>query len=137
MHNKLASEEDLKYFQTSLCSNEENAKGLLNIKQEAFQELNFVVPDIATGRLPEDVFASALIPSDFKVGKEVVAVKASDNGDCLYNATSISLCGDEPLALLLRYLVAGELFFNAKYYAEHPIFSETPGDTDITVFNRT
>jgi len=64
MHNKLASEEDLKYFQTSLCSNEKDAKGLLNIKQEAFDELNLlIVPDIVTGQLPEDIFASALIPS--------------------------------------------------------------------------
>jgi len=52
-----------KYFQTSLCSNEEDAKGLLNIKQEAFKELNLTVPDIVTGQLPEDVIASALIPS--------------------------------------------------------------------------
>ena len=54
MHNKLASEEDLKYFQTSLCSNEEDVKGLLNIKKEAFKEINL---------LPEDVFVSALIAS--------------------------------------------------------------------------
>jgi len=63
MHNKLASEEDLKYFQTSLCSNEKDAKGLLNIKQEAFEELNLLVPDIVMGQLPEDIFASALILS--------------------------------------------------------------------------
>jgi len=38
-------------------------KGFLNIKQEAFKELNLLVPDIITGQLPEDVFASELIPS--------------------------------------------------------------------------
>ena len=63
MYNKSASKEDLKYFQTSLCSNEEDAKGLLNIKQAAVKELNLLVPDIVTGQLPEDVFASASIPS--------------------------------------------------------------------------
>jgi len=69
----------------------------------------------------------------FCISKETVAVKASDNGDCLYNATSIALCGDESLALLLRLLVAGKLFFNSKYYPEHPVFCETSGDTDISV----
>jgi len=69
----------------------------------------------------------------FCISKETVAVKASDNGDCLYNATSIALCGDESLALLLRLLVAGESFFSSKYYPEHPVFCETSGDTDISV----
>jgi len=49
------------------------------------------------------------------------------------NATSIALCGDESLASLLRLLVAGELFFNSKYYAEHPVFCEMSSDTDISV----
>jgi len=118
VHNKLASKEDLKYFQTSLCSNEKDAKGLLNIKQEAFKELNLLVCDIVMGQLPED---------------EVVAVKASDNGDCLYNAMSIAICGDKSPAFLLRLLVAGELSFNAKHYAEYPVFCKTSCDTDISV----
>ena len=50
---------------------------------------------------------------------EVFTVETSGNGDSLFNATSISLRGDESLSFLLRLLVAGELFFNADYYAEH------------------
>lgn len=133
MRNKLVIEEDLKHFHTSLLTSKEDAKGLLNIKQEVFKELNLVAPDSFTAQLPEDAFASALIPTDFCGGKEVLAVKAADNGDCLYNATSIALCGDESLALLLRLLVSGELFFNAKYYAEHSVFSDASGDTGISV----
>ena len=34
MENKLLSEEDLKRFHTSLLGNEEDAEGLLNVKQE-------------------------------------------------------------------------------------------------------
>ena len=125
--------EDLNHFHTSLLTSKEDAKGFLNIKQEVFKELNLVAPDSLMAQLPEDVFASTLIPSDFCGGKEVLAVKAADNGDCLYNATSIPLCGDESLALLLRLLVSGELFFNAKYYAEHSVFSDASGDTGISV----
>ena len=53
--------------------------------------------------------------------------------DCLYIATSIALCGDESQALLLRLLVAGELLFNAEYYAEYSPFGETSCNTDISV----
>lgn len=80
---------------------------------------------------PEDVFASALMPNDFGGEKEVLALKASADGDFLYNPTSIALCSDESLALL-RLLVAWELFFNANYYAEHSIFSEVSHDTNIS-----
>ena len=34
MDNKLVSEKDLKHFHASLLGNEEDAKGLLNVKQE-------------------------------------------------------------------------------------------------------
>ena len=34
MENKFECKEDLKHFPTSLLGNEEDAKGLLNIKQE-------------------------------------------------------------------------------------------------------
>ena len=34
MENKLLSEEDLKHFHTFLLGNEEDAKGLLNVKQQ-------------------------------------------------------------------------------------------------------
>ena len=50
---------------------------------------------------------------------EVFTIETSGNGDCLFNATSISLRGDESSSFLLRLLVAGELFFNADYYTEH------------------
>ena len=34
MENKLVREEDLKHFHASLLGNEEDTKGLLNVKQE-------------------------------------------------------------------------------------------------------
>jgi len=84
-------------------------------------------------QLPEDDFATCLVPEEF--GDEVFAVETSGNGDCLFNATSISLCGDESLSFLL---FAGELFFNADYYAEHPVFKESSVDTgypEDTIFS--
>ena len=51
----------------------------------------------------------------------------------LFNATSISLCGDESFSFLLRLLVANELFFNADYNAEHPVFKEGSVDAGYPV----
>ena len=70
-------------------------------------------------------------------GKEsdcLFALKASPNGDCLFNAFSILLCGNESLAVPLCLLVAGELYFNASFYANHDAFNETAtNSTDLTV----
>ena len=103
--------------------NYQEARSLLECKQEAFQSLSktFVQSVKLMQQLPEDDFATRLVPEEF--GDEVFAVETSGNGDCLFNATSISLCGDESLSFLLRLLVAGELFFNADYDAEHPLFT--------------
>lgn len=63
MENKLVTVEDLKYFHNSLLGNEENAKGLLGIKEDVFEELSLSAPEIGTPELSEDVFASTLIPT--------------------------------------------------------------------------
>ena len=44
----------------------------------------------------------------------------SANGNCLFNACSIALTGNESLSSYLRCLTSIELFENAKFYANHP-----------------
>ena len=44
------------------------------------------------------------------------------NGDCLFNAISLLVRGNESAAMLLCLLVAGELYFNASFYADHHVF---------------
>lgn len=46
------------------------------------------------------------------------------DGNCLYNACSIALCGTEDLAAYLRCLTSIELYVNALFYASHPIFEQ-------------
>lgn len=43
------------------------------------------------------------------------------NGNCLYNACSIALIGDEHLSPYLRCLTSIEMYENAVYYANHPL----------------
>ena len=78
MENKLVSEEDLQHFHTSLIENHEDATGFLYIKQEVFRELSFSSPEIVTPQLPEDVFVSALITSDFTDTGKVVECRIRD-----------------------------------------------------------
>ena len=43
------------------------------------------------------------------------------NGNCLYNACSITLIGNENLSAILRCLTSIELYEIASYYADHPL----------------
>ena len=101
--NYLSQEKDtLSDFLNLLQSgNYQEARSLLECKQEAFQSLSktFVQSVKLMQQLPEDDFATRLVPEEF--GDEVFAVETSGNGDCLFNATSISLCGDESLSFFI------------------------------------
>jgi len=89
--------------------------------------------------LEEDKLSNALIPEDLpsSVDKIFKAVKTTGNGDCLYNAVSLALLGDESYAILLRLLVALELAINVSFYAQHPKFTYFPsgGCHPNTVFS--
>lgn len=78
---------------------------------------DFSRDDLATSLIPEDVTA--------EVDNQLVALSTTGNGDCLFNASSIMLFGNESVAALLRLLVAGELYFNHSFYADHEAFTET------------
>lgn len=68
-----------------------------------------------------------MIPTDIttKQGENIFALRTTSNGDCLFNTASVVLFGHEDHAILLHLLVAGELYFNTKFYADHEAFSET------------
>ena len=53
--------------------------------------------------LKENEMAKAFIPEDlpFSAEKKYKAVKTTANGDCLYNAASLTLIGNESYATLL------------------------------------
>ena len=49
--------------------------------------------------------------------------RTSADGNCLFNACSASLIGNESLAPYLRCLTSLELFMNPGYYAHHPLLA--------------
>ena len=89
--------------------------------------------------LEEDKLSIALIPEDLPSSADKIykAVKTTGNGDCIYNAVSLALVGDESCAILLRLLVALELAINVSFYAQHPKFTYFPsgGRHPNTVFS--
>ncbi|CAG2203108.1 unnamed protein product [Mytilus edulis] len=71
-----------------------------------------------------DALSQILIPDDLvENNQHFVAVKTTGNGNCLYNATSLSISGNESLASELWYLCAAELYMNSASYANYQAFS--------------
>lgn len=59
-------------------------------------------------KLPKEVLGTSLIPNiDNGPGHRIV-VKTRGSGNCLYNSTSLSLCGDESRSTALCHLVASK-----------------------------
>lgn len=67
-----------------------------------------------------DTLATSLIPDDIETlsPQSFVGVKTSGNGNCLYNAASLFLCGNESLNSCLRLLTAlpPPFFFGVLYF---------------------
>jgi len=122
------SDQDLKHFKSLLLNDkfEEAKKILVQNKGDFKKELGVKIPS-ALKDLPRDDFATFLIPDDVTrpKGQHLFALKATPNGDCLFNAISLLVCGNESAAMVLRLLVAGELYFNASFYAHRHVFVDT------------
>ena len=73
--------------------------------------------------LPTDKMAMSLVPEDLPLEPEIAATRTSPDGNCLFNAVSLALVGDETQTSLLRLLVAVELLLNCEFYIQHPRFT--------------
>jgi len=91
------------------------------------------VENVDFTKLPKDILGTSLIPVIDEPGHDDhrITAQATGNGNCLYNSTSLSLCGNESPWTSLRLLVASELFFNAEFYATHEAFKRTAELTKI------
>ena len=71
---------------------EDSARRLIK-KLHPLSVLNAENIDLA--KLPKDVLGTSFIPDIDNEPGHRIAVQARGNGNCLYNSTSLSLCGDE------------------------------------------
>jgi len=91
------------------------------VLDEAVRGVNNV--NILFIKMQKDLVGSRLIPTDiaeFSVNVNPIAYKATCDGNCLFNALSILVCGNEQYAGLFRLLTSIELYENAEFYADHP-----------------
>ena len=70
-----------------------------------------------------DKMAMSLVPEDLPLEPEIAATRTSPDGNCLFNAVSLALVGDETQMSLLRLLVAVELLLNCEFCIQHQRFT--------------
>ena len=66
--------------------------------------------------IKQDELGTALIPRDTFTGQNNVAIRTTGDGNCMFNAASIWLAGNESLSYFIQLLVAGDLFLFPDYY---------------------
>ncbi|CAH3029016.1 unnamed protein product [Porites evermanni] len=64
-----------------------------------------------------DEFSTALIPREAEL-KSCIALKTTGNANCMFNAASLLLAGNESLSDVIRLLVAGKVFFFSEFYIQ-------------------
>ena len=113
------------------AGNEDSAKRLI---QTLNRSSVLDVGKVDFTKLPKDILGTSLIPDihDANETGHRVALRATGNGNCLYNSTSLSLCGDESPSNSLRLLVPSELYFHAEYYVTHEVYKQTAELTEIS-----
>ena len=67
--------------------------------------------------LRKDEFSTALIPREVEL-KSCIALKTTGNANCVFNAASLLLAGNESLSDVIRLLVAGKVFFFSEFYIQ-------------------
>lgn len=102
--------------------------------EETTTWIQSVRPFIDATIFQKDEVGQALIPEDVLHSSELVALKSTANGDCLFNSASLLLCGTEALSKYLRLMTMTELFQNRAYYADHPLLKAWKSRKD-TVFS--
>jgi len=130
------NDQDLDHFKSLLVNDRfEEARRILADNLKEFRKE--VKTPSTLKDLPRNDFATCLIPEDINraKGQHLFALKTTPNVDCLFNAASILLCGNESVTMLLHLLVAGELFFNAPFYADNDVFIETTKTSTDLTFN--
>ena len=94
--------QELSAFNVLLINeNLEEEKRIFTRKLDVFRNKIRTASDLILQNLPRDEFATCLMPADVNQvkGERFSAIKATANGDCLFNSSSILLHGNESLAL--------------------------------------
>ena len=109
---------DLKLLQNAIRKNNRVVCVELQERYQAFLPSSLVTSEELASIHKEDAFSLMLMPED--IPANLKPRKVLGDGNCLFNAGSVCVVGNESLAVLLRLLTAAELFLQQNFYADHP-----------------
>ena len=84
--------------------------------KDIMKNLSFAVEKV-------DRVADSLIPEHYRQANVKPIITRGDGTNCLFNATSLALCGSEKLSAELRVRTTIELVENLEFYKNHPILT--------------
>ena len=109
---------DLKSLQNAIQKNNRVVCEELQERYQAFLPSSLVTSDELASIHKEDALSLILMPDD--VPANLKPRKVLGDGNCLFNAGSVCVVGNESLAVVLRLLTAAELILQQDFYAYHP-----------------
>ena len=98
-------------------------KHLVTFRKIGYEQINFAEV-VFNGELCSQITkdqGGEDIKETYHLAKEKVALQATADGSCFYNAISIALLGDESLALELRIACCTKMLLNKQRYIYHPL----------------
>lgn len=118
----------------AICSKNDRKIKLLkdNLQGKFNKDLDFLSQDsiyaqFCTGKIPRNVPAERYIPEVVTYCCTAVALLSDVSGNCLYSSFSLHLVGNNSLVGKLRLLTSIELYLNADFYSNHPLFCNITG----------
>ena len=109
---------DLKLLQNVIRQNNRVVCEELQERYQAFVPDSLATSEELASIHKEDTFSLMLMPEDMPANLKLRNVLG--DGNCLFNAGSVCVVGNECLAVVLRLLTAAELFLQQDFYADHP-----------------
>ena len=109
---------DLKLVQNAIRKNNRAVCVELQERYQAFLPSSLVTSEELASIHKEDAFSLMLMPED--IPANLKPRKVLGDGNCLFNAGSVCVVGNESLAIVLRLLTAAELFLQQNFYADLP-----------------
>ena len=117
--NDAALIKDLKCLQNAIRENDRATCAELQEQYQPFLPDSLALSDDLSSKHREvDTLSLFLMPED--VPAKFSPRKVWGDGNCLFNAISVCMVGNESLAIVLRLLTAAELYLQEDLYSNHP-----------------
>ena len=115
--SKLKVQQDLSSLRNAIVKSNKDVIVSLKRMYEQYLPSEMFTCSTSTS-LKRDLLSACILPRD--IPSNLVPIKTTGNGDCLYNSFSICLMGNENLSGVLRLLTTVEMYQNSQFYASHP-----------------